>query len=223
MRRHERGNGPTARKPDQMKAIHRVSTWAQRNRLGFWQVKVDEKYNEINAINKFLKQLDIAGAVVTIDAMGCQKAIAKQIIEQGGDYVLSLKGNQGELHEDVMTGFNQAAPPATAWDAAGHGRIETRKLRSRSRDIQWLQTRHPVWKGLKSIIALASTRELKDKTETETRYFISSLDDYDPTRLGKAVRAHWGIENSLHWVLDVAFDEDRNRARKGHSATASAL
>lgn len=205
-------------------AIHMVSAWAQQNHLVLGQEKVDDKSNEITAIPKLLEQLDIAGAVVTIDAMGCQKKIAQQITHQGGDYVLSLKGNQGEFHKDVAAWF---ASPLSTQEAvvevdAGHGRIETRQLRASS-DIQWLKARHPDWFGLQSIVEVTSKREWQEKAETETRYFISSLDAHDPVHLGRAVRAHWGIENSLHWVLDVAFDEDRNRARKGHSAANLAV
>lgn len=161
---------------------------------------------------------------MTIDAMGCQKKITRQIIDQSGDYVLSLKGNQGALHDDVATWFQSAlsTEEATVEVDAGHGRIETRQVRTSS-DIQWLKARHPDWTGLQSIVEVTSQRELTEKTETEARYFISSLDDRDPTSIGRAVRGHWGIENNLHWVLDVAFDEDRNRARKGHSATNLAM
>ena len=205
-------------------AIHMVSAWAQQNSLVLGQVKVDEKSNEITAIPELLKQLDLTGTVVTIDAMGCQTTIAEQIIEQQGDYVLSLKGNQGNLHDDVKTWFTSTlAPSVGAVDIdSGHGRIETRSVRV-SNDIEWLQERHPNWSGLRSIIAVTATRELKDKTETETRYFISSLDGTDPARLGKAVRAHWSVENNLHWVLDVAFDEDQNRTRVGNSAANLAV
>lgn len=205
-------------------AIHMVSAWAQQNSLVLGQVKVDDKSNEITAIPKLLKKLDLTGTVVTIDAMGCQTAIAKQIIEQKGDYVLSLKGNQGTLHDDVETWFTSAlAPDCGSEDIdAGHGRIETRSVQA-SDDIQWLRDRHPHWCELNSIVAVTAKRELKDKTETETRYFISSLEGDDPARLGRAVRAHWSVENNLHWVLDVAFDEDRNRTRVGNSAENLAI
>lgn len=181
------------------------------------KVKVDNKSNEITAIPKLLARLDITGAVVTIDAMGCQKKIAEQIQRQGGDYVMSLKGNQGNLHDDVKTFFTSSLAPAVAsvtYDG-GHGRIETRSLRATA-DITWLQEHHP-WAGLQSIIAVTAKREIGHKVTEETRYFISSLDAQDPQRLERVVRAHWAIENNLHWVLDVAFDEDSNRTRKGHS------
>jgi predicted transposase YbfD/YdcC len=210
-------------KAAQKAAIHMVSAWAQHNNLVLGQVKVDAKSNEITAIPPLLSRLDIAGAVVTIDAMGCQKKIAEQIKRQGGDYVLSLKGNQGTLHDDVLTFFTSSLSPAAAsvsYDGE-HGRIETRTIRAMSA-IAWLQERH-AWPGLQSIIAVTAKRELGDKVTEETRYFISSLDAKDPKRLERVVRAHWAIENNLHWVLDIAFDEDSNRTRKGHSAANLAV
>lgn len=205
-------------------AIYMVSAWAHQNQLVLGQQKVDDKSNEITAIPKLLLQLDIAGAVITMDAMGCQTKIAAQIIQQGADYVLSLKGNQGELHDDVKTFFNSSLAPTIGninYDGE-HGRIETRTIRATA-DIQWLQDRHSQWVSLNSIIAVTAKRELKNKTEEETRYFISSLDARDPKKLGHIVRAHWGVENNLHWVLDQAFDEDSHRARAGHSAANMAV
>jgi predicted transposase YbfD/YdcC len=204
-------------------AIHMVSAWAQQNSLVLGQVKVDDKSNEITAIPQLLSRLDIAGAGVTIDAIGCQKKIAAQIKRQGGDYVLSLKGNQGSLHDDVKTFFTSSLAPAVAavsYDGE-HGRIETRSLRATDA-IAWLQERHD-WPGLQSIIAVTAKREIGDKVTEDTRYFISSLDAHDPKRLERVVRAHWSIENTLHWVLDIAFDEDSNRTRKGHSAANLAV
>jgi len=199
-------------------AIHMVSAWAQRNSLVLGQVKVDDKSNEITAIPKLLSRLDIAGTVITIDAMGCQKKIAQQIIQQDGDYVLSLKGNQGKLHEDVATHFTSSLSPEAAIVTVegGHGRVETRTIRVTD-EIAWLKERH-AWVGLQSIIAVTATRKPGNKVTEETRYFISSLSANNPAKLEHAVRAHWAIENNLHWVLDVAFDEDSNRTRKGHSA-----
>jgi len=201
-------------------AIHMVSAWAQQNNLVLGQVKVDGKSNEITAIPKLLSRLDIAGAVVTIDAMGCQKKIAQQIKQQGGDHVFSLKGN---LHDDVKTFFTSSLAPAVASVShdGGHGRIETRSIRATA-DIAWLQARHD-WQGLQSIIAVTAKREIDNKATEETRYFISSLDADDPKRLERVVRAHWSIENNLHWALDIAFDEDSNRTRKGHSAANLAV
>ena len=171
-------------------AIYMVSAWAQQNNLVLGQVKVDDKSNEITAIPKLLSRLDIAGAIITIDAMGCQKKIAMQIKKQGGDYVFSLKGNQGNLHDDVKTFFTSSLSPTIAsvsYDGE-HGRIETRSIRATA-DTAWLQERHD-WKGLQSIIAVTSKREIGDKVPEETRYFISSLDASDPKRLEREVRAH---------------------------------
>lgn len=204
-------------------AIYMVSAWAQQNNLVLGQVKVDDKSNEITAIPKLLSRLDIAGAVITIDAMGCQKKIAEQIKRQGGDYVFSLKGNQGNLHDDVKTFFTSSLSPTVACVSydGDHGRIETRSIRATD-DIAWLQERHD-WKSLQSIIAVTAKREIDNKVTEETRYFISSLEANDPKRLERVVRAHWSVENNLHWVLDIAFDEDSNRTRKGHSAANLAV
>jgi len=199
-------------------AIYMVSAWANRNQLVLGQQRVDDKSNEITAIPKLLMQLNIAGAVVTMDAMGCQTAIAQQIVDQEADYLLSLKGNQGTLHQDVKLYFESAntCPPIghTSYDG-GHGRIETRIVRATA-DIKWLTKDHSHWPKLTSIIAVTAIRECKDKTTEETRYFISSLDASNPERLGQIVRAHWGIENNLHWVLDYAFREDDQRMRSGN-------
>jgi len=204
-------------------AIHMVSAWAQHNSLVLGQVKVDDKSNEITAIPKLLSRLDIADAVVTIDAMGCQKKIAQQIIQQEGDYVLSLKGNQGGLHDDVATYFTSPLSPEPALQTVdgGHGRVETRTV-CVTDDIAWLKERH-TWPGLQSIVAVTATRESNNKASEETRYFLSSLSSANPGKLEHAVRAHWAIENNLHWVLDIAFDEDSNRTRKGHSAANLAV
>lgn len=209
----------------QKAAIYMVSAWATQNQLVLGQQKVDDKSNEITAIPKLLMQLNITGAVVTMDAMGCQTKVAEQIIAQGADYMLSLKGNQGNLHKDVKLFFeSENTCPAVGHESydGGHGRIETRTVCASSA-IGWLQDLHPQWVGLKSIVAVTAKREIKDKTTEETRYFISSMDASDPKRLGQVVRAHWGIENNLHWVLDYAFDEDSQRARIGNSAANMAV
>jgi len=206
-------------------AIYMVSAWASSNQLVLGQQRVDDKSNEITAIPKLLMQLDISGAVVTLDAMGCQTKVANDIIERNADYMLSLKGNQGLLHKDVVSIFeSKQSSPEIGFESVdgGHGRIEKRSIRASS-DIDWLKERHPAWRGLRSIVAVTAERECNGKTSIETRYFISSLDAEDPKRLGQIVRAHWGIENKLHWVLDYAFDEDSNRARKGNSAANMAV
>lgn len=155
--------------------------------------------------------------------MGCQKKIAEQIVRAGGDYVLSLKGNQGSLLDDVNTFFKSslASPAAMVSVDGDHGRIETRSIQAND-DIQWLKERHD-WVGLKSIIAVSVDRERDRKVTEETRYFISSLTATDPKRLAQVVRGHWSIENNLHWTLDVAFNEDCNRSPKGHSAANFAV
>lgn len=204
-------------------AIYMVSAWAQKNSLVLGQVKVADKSNEITAIPILLERLDIAGAVITMDAMGCQKKIAQQIIKKEADYVLSLKGNQGSLHDDVTTYFESSLSPEAVvitFDG-GHGRIETRSVRA-TNEIDWLKENHS-WDGLKSIIAVTATRETKNKVTEETRYFISSLSADNPKQLEHAIRAHWAVENNLHWVLDMAFDEDSNRTRQGYSASNLAI
>lgn len=201
-------------------AIHLVSAWATKSHLVLGQQKVDEKSNEISAIPKLLENLNIEGSVITIDAMGCQTKVASQIIARGADYMLSLKGNQSSLFEDVKTFFETPNTcPTIAHQSCdgGHGRIETRRVKASS-NIEWLKRRHPHWEGLTSIIAVSATREIKSVESREVRYFISSLDASNPERLGAIVRAHWGIENNLHWVLDYAFNEDAQRTRTGNSA-----
>lgn len=202
--------------------VHMVSAWATQNRIVLAQRKVNEKSNEITAIPELLKMLDLEGAVVSMDAMGCQTAIAKQIVDQGGDYVLALKGNQGNLWEDVSQLFAQAQQQAfqgIEYDyyktqEQGHGRQETRRY--------WVmgQTDYLVgaekWAKLTTIGCVESQRQMGDILSCEMRYYLSSL-PLDAQRFAAAVRGHWGIENQLHWILDVAFHEDQSRATAGHS------
>ncbi len=191
-------------------AIHMVSAWASANRLVLGQRKVEDKSNEITAIPELLKLLEIKGCIVTIDAMGCQKEIASQIVEQGGDYVLALKGNQGGLLEDVQWLFEQAMTTnfvdvthdfCQSIDK-GHGRLEIRRCWTLS-DLDYL-TQLPLWAGLQTVAMVQTERKIKGKVSTENRYYISSLSS-DATVMAHAVRTHWSIENSLHWVLDVSF------------------
>ncbi|MFV0475860.1 MAG: ISAs1 family transposase [Pikeienuella sp.] len=202
-------------------ALHLVSAWAHEAGLVLAQCAVDGKSNEITAIPELLDLLALKGAIVTIDAMGTQKAIAGEIIARKADYVLALKANQGTLEADAALFFDDPELAAACLGheetSLGHGRIEERTIRVA--DAAWLAERHPEWKGLASIAAVTARRSIKrtGETSTETRLFISSLPP-DPARLAHAVRAHWSIENNLHWSLDVAFHEDDCRTRQGHAA-----
>jgi len=203
-------------------AIHMVSAWARGQRLVLGQEKVADKSNEITAIPKLLELLDLSGCIVTIDAMGCQRKIAEQIISKSADYVLALKGNQGELHDDVTLflaeqrscHYNDIKVDIYETTDADHGRIEERSY-CITEDIGWLREKHD-WPGLRSIGFVESTREVNNQVSTETRYFISSLAP-DAQEFAEAVRGHWGIENSLHWVLDVNFKDDGCRIRKDNA------
>ena len=201
-------------------ALHLVSAYATEAGLVLAQRAVDEKSNEITAIPELLDMLNLKGAIVSIDAMGTQREIARRIIDQGGDYVLALKGNQTSLHEDAALFFADpvwAASCARAQDTdAGHGRIEERSCRAA--EAKWLAERHPDWKSLRSFAAVTA-RRIDKKTgheSLETRYYIASLVP-DPKTILAATRAHWGVE-SFHWTPDVIFDEDRCRTRKDASA-----
>ena len=208
--------------------IHTVSAYGTHSRLVLAQQKVSEKSNEITAIPAVLDLLDVTDHIITIDAMGCQRSIAKKIRDKGADYVLALKGNQGTLSEDVRLFLETEAakPVSTAISDtyseadAGHGRIETRKCVVSSQ-IDWLEQK-PSWSGLASIAMIEETRECKGRTSTARRFFISSL-PANAKQIAQAVRAQWAIENALHWTLDVVFNEDKSTVRKDHAPQNMAI
>src|SRR5271157_3010200 len=198
--------------------VHLVSAWASANNLVLGQRKVDEKSNEITAIPKLLDALELAGTVVTIDAMGCQKSIASKITAKKADYILAVKKNQGQLHEEVRDSFQMLACDAVAEEIdCGHGRVERRTC-SVIADLSLIE-KASEWASLQGVVRIEAERYHKatGQTETETRYYITSLEP-DAARLNRAIRQHWGIENKLHWVLDVGFGEDLDRKRAGHAA-----
>lgn len=209
-------------------ALHIVSAWSSESGLALAQQEVDAKSNEIKAIPKILDIIALKGCIVTIDAMGCQKEIVGKIRERGADYVIGLKDNQKSFHEDVATFFQGELSGDTSdfeidtyeTIEKGHGRIETRKYFITS-DIAWLG-REEDWNGLTSIGMVEAIREVRGKPSKEVRYFISSI-RADAKKFAKAVRSHWGIENSLHWVLDVTFNEDPCRVRRDLAAENLAL
>jgi len=219
-------DGKTVRRSHRKKsgktAIHMVSAFAARQRLVLGQVKVAEKSNEIIAIPKLLDMLAIEGAIITIDAMGCQRDIAQKIIDKKADYVLALKGNQGSLREDVEVfaaeqkakGFADTEISQDTTIDGDHGRIETRTT-TVIHDVKWLRERHD-WPGMKAVVMVESSREVSGKTEQETRFYITSLVMLAHL-LGPVVRSHWAIENSLHWVMDMVFRDDECRVRTDHA------
>jgi len=215
-------DGKTARhsynRKDKLGAIHMVSAWASQVGLSLGQVKTAEKSNEITAIPVLLEMLEIKGCIITIDAMGCQTDITEKIIEKKADYVLAVKGNQKHLHEAIIDYFEVAKAANNPLNHheeinADHGRIEIR----RGYLSTCLDTLPDIlrWKGLKSIGMIESERTLDGKTSREKRYYICSITEVK--QFSHAVRKHWGVENSLHWVLDVVFREDDSRIRTGYA------
>jgi len=211
-----------------------VSAWAESNHLVLGQLKVADKSNEITAVPALLRVLELSGCIVTIDAMGCQKKIAKEIIEADADFVLALKGNQERVHQEVKTFLDQTVvekaaprlPKARISKAAAglasletvekdHGRLETRRY-YQSTELDWFADLAK-WEGLKSVGMVEAIREVNGVRSVERRYYLSSL-PLDVELFARAVRAHWGVENKVHWVLDVCFREDQSRVRTGYAA-----
>ena len=214
-----------------VKPIHLVSAWAVKNRIMLGQTKTEEKSNEIEAIPRLLQMIDVKDSIVTIDAMGCQKKIAKEITAQGANYVLALKENQGTLYQDVVSIFQKGWEGPKKYKKMlnrikvekihAHGRVETRRYTIISaRDPLLFSLR---WPGLKGIGMLETTRTVNNEVEKSKRYFVTSLEYEQIDDFQRAVRQHWGIEINLHWSLDVSFKEDLNRVRIGHAAENLAI
>lgn len=224
-------DGKTARatldKAKGQNPLHVVSAWVAENRLFLGQEVVDDKSNEITAIPKLLEVLELTGAIVTIDALGCQKEIAAKIRQRGADYVLAVKGNQEHLQEDVIAAFaavdegqSTATVKTHVANDKGHGRVERRVTQT----MEAPQTLRNLkaWQDLTSIARCPRTYQEGGEEKSEVRYFISSLPPR-PKKLAGAIRGHWGIENGLHWVLDMYFAEDRNRGRTDNAGANLAL
>ena len=215
LRRSHHGRGGKA-------AIHMVSAFAARQRLVLGQVKVAEKSNEIVAIPKLLDLMEIEGAIVTIDAMGCQRDIAQKVIDKKADYVLALKGNQGTLRDDVdlfcaeqkANGFADTEISRAETVDGDHGRIETRTT-TVIQDVEWLRQRHK-WPGLNRVVIVESARQIDGAITSETRVYITSL-RLPAYLIGPIVRDHWSVENKLHWVMDMIFRDDECRVRTDHA------
>jgi len=196
--------------------LHMVSAWGCEQRMVLAQIATEAKSNEITAVPKLLDMLSLKGTIVTTDALNCQREIARKIVEKGGDYALALKGNQGTLHDDVRQFLDDPKCGASVGKPtvdADHGRIETRTAMI-STDINWLQENHQ-WPGLTAIGKVVRIRETVDKTTTETAYYLLSS-PMSGERLNEVVRSHWGVENRLHWRLDVVMNEDQDRTRLGN-------
>jgi predicted transposase YbfD/YdcC len=215
---------------DRSGMTHLVSAFVSANRMVFGQVAVDEKSNEIDAIPRLLALLDVGGATVTLDAIGCQREVAREVVERGGDYVLAVKQNQPTLHTKVKALLDEAILDGFAGMSHGHveqtddahGRVETRRTWVTD-EVNWLgDDLRGQWPGLRSVAVVESVRQdlgdLSGKVTTERRYYISSRKGTDARVMHDAVRGHWSVENQLHWQLDVSFGEDQRRVRKGYGA-----
>lgn len=200
--------------------IHLVHAWSVENKLCLGQYKTAAKSNEITAIPELLDILEIKGSIITIDAMGAQTVIAKKIIEQEADYILSVKANQKSLLEEVEAVCKRHTPVSDTTEVEkGHGRIETRRCRVFEKGL--IVDSEGAWPGLRSVIKITSTREIRGKATTEERYYISSLST--DKLFNQYIRSHWGVENSLHWTLDMVFREDEQRKRDKRAAENFAL
>lgn len=210
---------------DKSGMAHLVSAFVSGNRMVFGQLAVDDKSNEITAIPRLLELLDVRGATVTIDAMGCQKNIAQQIVEGQGHYYLAVKVNQPQLYQKVKSLLDEALLETFAgvkhdrFDETngGHGRIETRRVWI-TPEVNWLGDLQQEWAGLAAVVLVEATRRINGKTSTERRYYIASNPTATARQAAESIRGHWGIENQLHWNLDMSFDEDQSRIRKDHAA-----
>jgi len=202
-------------------ALHSVHAWSVENGICLGQLECGEKTNEITTIPQILDLLDIKGSIITIDAMGTQTAIARKIVEKEGDYILAVKGNQGTLEEEVHATCNSnIAVSDTCVVEKGHGRIETRRCEVFEKGL--IVDFENRWEKLTTVIKITATRELPSgKTETNERFYISSLDKYN--NFNTCIRSHWGVENKLHWVLDMTFREDEQRKRLNHAAANFAI
>ncbi len=207
------------------RAMHMVSAFASELGIVLGQQKVDGKSNEITAIPQLLDLLDVEGATVTIDAMGCQTKVVEKIVEKKANYVLGLKGNQATLHKNVQLLFEKKPENmkflSVTETEKGHGRIETRTC-TVTENIDWLKAEHSDWKNLKSVVEIESTREIKGAISVEKRYYITDH-SANPKLITNAVRQHWGIENKLHWVLDISFGDDQSRIRRGNAPRNMAI
>lgn len=199
-------------------ALHMLNAWSVENRLVLGQLAVDEKSNEVTAVPQLMDMLDLKGCVVTADALNCQKTVAAKAIEKKADYLLALKGNHKVFFDEVSTYMDELSrqsPPGFEQVEKEHGRIETRRC-WQSTSIDWYADKGK-WPGLRSFVLIESIREHGDTIETNRRYYISSL-PHGESHAAKSARAHWQIENSLHWCLDVVFNEDQSRARARNAA-----
>lgn len=212
----QRGASPTTKGN---KGLYLLNVWVSENRICIAQEKVEDKSNEITAIPKALESIDITDAIVSIDAMGAQREIAELIVDKGGHYFLAVKNNQKALYEDMECAFKVH----TGYDSdetldAGHGRIETRRCSILPAKAFLMEETISPWKDLRTIIRVQTIRETKEKTTQEIRYYISDKDESNAAYFNALARGHWGIENQLHWHLDVTFKEDQCRARAGYSS-----